>query len=159
MQTADNARKFLVDAEALANACVAPGTPTCVKRGVILSSLTGTAGSAAAPQFTIVKGDCTLDGGAGLLIVTGTLYFNGPGPNFNGIIMVLGGGQVSKTGGGNRDIFGSIIVARFGATGGFLEPTFEYLGGTGTSNLQYDSKADRLAVITAGAKVLGVVER
>lgn len=158
MQTADNARRFLVEAEALANSCAAPGTP-CVKRGVVLSSLNGTAGSAAAPQLTIVKGDCTLDGGAGLLIVTGTLYFNGPGPNFNGIIMVLGDGHVSKTGGGNRDIFGSIMVARFGATGGFLAPTFEYLGGAGNSNLQYDSKADRLAVVTAGARVLGVVER
>ncbi|MEP6743565.1 MAG: hypothetical protein ABJB61_13785, partial [bacterium] len=89
LQTADNARTFLTQAEAMANSCAAPGTP-CPKRGVVLSSLNGTAGSASAPQFTIVKGDCTLVSGAGLLIVTGTLYFNGPGPNFNGIILVLG---------------------------------------------------------------------
>ena len=158
MQTADNARQFMVEAETLANSCIAPGTP-CVKRGVILSSLDGMAGTVAAPQFTIVKGDCTLDGGAGLLIVTGTLYFKGPGPNFNGLIMVMGEGHVSKSGGGNRNVFGSIMVARFGATGGFLEPTFEYLGGGGNSNLQYDSRADRAAVVTAGAKVLGVVEK
>jgi hypothetical protein len=51
------------------------------------------------------------------------------------------------------------VVARFGATGNFLDPTFEYLGGSGTSNFQYDSTADRNAVVTAGTKVLGVVER
>ena len=79
---------------------------------------------AAAPQFTIVKGDCHLDGGAGLLIVEGTLYFNGPGPNFDGLILVLGQGRLLKQGGGNRDIYGSIMIARFGATGNFLEPIF-----------------------------------
>jgi hypothetical protein len=155
LQTADNARTFLVQAEAMANSCAAPGTPTCVKRGVVLSSLNGATPS----QFTIVKGDCTLDGGSGLLIVTGTLYFNGPGPNFNGLILVLGTGKVSKTGGGNRNIYGGIMVARFGATGGFLEPTFEYLGGAGSSNLQYDSTADRNSVVMAGTKVLGVIEK
>ena len=161
LQTADNARLFLTQSEALANTCAAPAPPgyPCPKRGVVLNSLNGTAGGAGQPQLTIVKGDCNLDGGSGLLIVTGTLYFNGAGPNFDGIILVLGTGKVSKTGGGNRNIFGSIMVARFGATGGFLDPTFEYLGGAGSSNLQYDSTADRSAVISAGTKVLGVVER
>lgn len=155
LQTADNARAFLVQAEAMANSCAAPGTPTCVKRGAVLSSLNGATPS----QFTVVKGDCTLDGGSGLLIVTGTLYFNGPGPNFNGLILVLGTGKVSKTGGGNRNIYGGIMVARFAAGGGFLDPTFEYLGGAGSSNLQYDSTADKGAVITAGTKVLGIIEK
>ena len=158
LQTADNARLFLAQSEALANSCAAPGSP-CPKRGVILNSLNGTAGGPGQPQLTIVKGDCNLDGGSGLLIVNGTLYFNGPGPNFNGIILVLGTGHLSKTGGGNRNVYGSIMIARFGATGGFLDPTFEYLGGAGSSNLQYDSTADRNAVISAGTKVLGVVER
>ncbi len=154
LQTADNARTFLAQAEIMANSCAAPGSP-CPKRGVVLPSLNGATPS----QFTIVKGDCTLDGGSGLLIVTGTLYFNGPGPNFNGLILVLGTGRVSKTGGGNRNIYGGIMVARFAAGGGFLDPTFEYLGGAGSSNLQYDSTADRGAVVTAGTKVLGVVEK
>ncbi|HKP45699.1 MAG TPA: hypothetical protein VJT50_03805, partial [Pyrinomonadaceae bacterium] len=119
----------------------------------------GVAGGAGNPQLTVVKGDCNLDGGSGLLIVTGTLYFNGPGPNFNGVILVLGDGRLLKQGGGNRNVYGSIMIARFGATGGFLDPTFEYLGGGGSSNLQYDSTADRNSVISAGTKVLGVVER
>ncbi|HBB89585.1 MAG TPA: hypothetical protein DC047_18420 [Blastocatellia bacterium] len=158
LQTADNARTFLTQATALANSCAAPGSP-CPKRGVILSSLNGNAGSVSAPQFTIVNGDCTLDGGAGLLIVTGTLYFTGPGPNFKGLILVLGAGRVLKQGGGNRDIFGAIMVARFGATGNFLEPTFDYNGGGGNSNLQYDSTADHSSIVMAGTKVLGVVEK
>lgn len=158
LQTADNARTFLAQATVMANSCSAPGSP-CVKRGVILSSLNGTAGSASAPQFTIVNGDCTLVSGAGLLIVTGTLYFNGPGPDFNGIILVLGTGRLVKQGGGNRSIYGSIMVARFGATGGFLEPTFDYGDGGGSSTLQYDSSADRASVVMAGTKVLGVVEK
>jgi hypothetical protein len=158
LQTADNARAFLAQSEAMANSCAAPGSP-CPKRGVVLSSLNGSAGSLTVPQFTIVKGDCTLVSGSGLLIVTGTLYFNGPGPNFNGIILVLGAGRLLKSGGGNRDVYGSIMVARFGATGNFLEPTFDYNGGGGSSNLQYDSTADLNSVVMAGTKVLGVIEK
>jgi hypothetical protein len=158
LETADAARQFLVLAENLANSCAAPGSP-CKKRGVILNSLNGNAGSTASPQFTIVKGDCNLDGGAGLLIVTGTLTFDGPGPNFNGLILVLGDGVLLKSGGGNRDIFGSIMVARFGPGGGFLAPTFAFTGGGGSSNLQYDSSAVLDAIVMPGANVLGVVEK
>src|SRR5687768_6722185 len=34
-----------------------------------------------------------------------------------------------KGGGGNRDTFGSILVARFGPGGGFLAPPFAFTGG------------------------------
>jgi hypothetical protein len=158
LKTADNARAFLAQAEALANSCAAPGSP-CSKRGVIVNFLNGTAGTPAAPQFTIVKGDCHLDGGAGLLIVNGTLYFHGPGPNFNGLILVLGEGRLLKQGGGNRDIFGAVMIARFGATGGFLDPTFDYENGGGSSNLQFDSRNILDAVVMPGAVVLGVAEK
>jgi hypothetical protein len=158
LKTANNARAFLAQAEALANSCASPGSP-CPKRGVILNSLNGNAGTLASPQFTIVKGDCVLSEGSGLLIVQGALYFNGAGPNFNGIILVLGEGRLLKQGGGNRNIFGSIMIARFGATGNFLDPTFEYLGGAGSSNLQYDSKSVLEAVAMPGAVVLGVAEK
>ena len=158
LRTANDARSFLAQAEALANSCISPGSP-CQKRGVVVNSLNGYAGAAGAPQFTIVKGNCNLDGGAGLLIVTGTLTLDGPGPNFDGVILVLGTGRVEKTGGGTRDIFGSVMVARFGATGGFLDPTFAYTGGGGSSNLQYDSTAVLNAIVMPGAIVLGVVER
>jgi hypothetical protein len=162
LKTADNTRAFLIQAETLANSCAGPASPPnspCPKRGVIVNSLNGKAGTLTAPQFTIVRGDCNLDEGSGLLIVQGTLYFNGAGPNFNGIILVLGQGKLLKQGGGNRDVYGSIMIARFGATGGFLEPTFEYLGGGGKANLQYDSKAVLNAVVMPGATVLGIAEK
>ena len=158
LESADAARQFLVLAENLANSCMYPGTP-CQKRGVILNSLNGFAGSTTSPQFTIVKGNANLDGGAGLLIVTGTLTLDGPGPNFDGVILVLGEGIVMKTGGGNRDIFGSIMVARFGSGGPFQAPTFAYTGGGGSSNIQYDSRAVLDAIVMPGATVLGVVEK
>ncbi len=113
----------------------------------------GAAGSVASPQFTIVKGDCNLDSGAGLLIVTGTLTMNG-NPDFRGLILVLGQGRVIKTGGGNGDTMGAMMIARFGATGDFLEPTFLVSGG-GNSIHQYDSRATLNAMVMSGPSCPG----
>jgi hypothetical protein len=160
LRTANDARAFLVQSEALANSCAAPPNPVgspCVKRGVVLSSLSGTAGTDAVPQFTIVKGDCDLTGGAGLLIVTGNLTLNG-NPNFSGLILVLGQGWVHKKGGGNGNTTGAMMIAKFAETGGFLEPTFLVDGG-GTSKHQYDSRATANAMVMSGPSVLGIAER
>ncbi|MEP6743810.1 MAG: hypothetical protein ABJB61_15035, partial [bacterium] len=78
LDTADNARTFLAQAEALAQ-----------KKGKVLNSLNGPAGAIGAPEFIVVKGNCTLDGGAGLLIVEGDLQMAPSGPDFRGIILVL----------------------------------------------------------------------
>ena len=59
----------------------------------------------------------------------------------------------------NRDIYGSIMIARFAATGNFLEPRFEYLGGGGSSNLQYNSTAVLDALVIPGVTVLGMAEK
>lgn len=106
--------------------------------------------------FTFVDGDCDLDGGSGLLIVTGTLTMHG-NPNFNGLILVLGEGRVERDGGGNGDIYGAMAVARFNATGGFLPPFFDTNGG-GNSTMKYDSTALRQAMNTTGPRVLGIHE-
>jgi hypothetical protein len=156
LRTANEARAFVVESEALARACAAPGSP-CTMRGSVVSSLNGAAGSVASPQFTVVKGDCNLDSGAGLLIVTGTLTMNG-NPNFRGLILVLGQGRVIKTGGGDGDTMGAMMIARFGATGNFLEPSFLVSGG-GNSNHQYDSRATLNAMVMSGPSVLGIAER
>ena len=156
LRTANEARTFLVESEALARACAAPGSP-CSMRGSVVSSLSGAAGTVATPQFTVVKGDCNLDSGAGLLIVTGTLTMNG-NPSFRGLILVLGQGRVIKLGGGNGDTMGAMMIARFGATGDFLEPSF-LVSGSGNSNHQYDSSATLNAMIMAGPTVLGIAER
>jgi hypothetical protein len=109
-----------------------------------------------AEGVTFVDGDCDLDGGSGLLIVTGTLSMKG-NPNFDGLILVLGEGRVERDGGGEGEIYGAMAVARFNSTGGFLPPFFDTDGG-GTSTMKYDSRALRQALNAAGPRVLGIHE-
>lgn len=147
LQTAPEARSFLTTQKANA-----------VSQGRYFSSFSGNAGSSSSPAFTFVDGNCVLDGGAGLLIVTGNLEMNG-NPSFEGLILVLGAGSVNRDGGGNGNIYGAITVARFdvNGTGGFLGPIFNTNGG-GTSKIQYDSAAVRKALNLGGPLVQGVRE-
>ena len=107
-------------------------------------------------RFTFVDGDCTLRGGSGFLVVTGTLTMQG-NPNFRGAILVLGKGVVIRNGGGNGDILGGITIAAFNRTsGGFTAPSFLTNGG-GNSTIQYDSAALNTA-IASGMNVSGIRE-
>jgi hypothetical protein len=144
--TADAMRIFIADALALAEV-----------DGKVYASFDGYAGSVAAPQFTFVTGDCRLDGGAGLLIVRGELITKG-NPQFAGIVLVLGEGRVTKAGGGNGTFDGTLMIAKFDSTGGFLAPSFDVSGG-GTADLEYDSEAVRRALTTPGHRVIAVGER
>ncbi len=147
LRSANQARAFLADQKANA-----------ISQGRYFTTLSGTSGSSSAPAFTFVDGDCSLDGGAGLLIVTGNLTMNG-NPNFDGLILVLGAGTVNRDGGGNGNIYGSMTVAHFAPvnSGPFLSPAFNTNGG-GTSTMQYDSDAVRKALNIAGPRVWGVHE-
>lgn len=133
LDTADKARTFLNGLQSKAqslNRYFKPGS----------GSSTTVNDSVDAPMFTFVDGDCTLSGGSGFLVVTGTLTLQG-NPNFKGAILVLGTGVLIRNGGGNGDILGGITVAKFGRTAGNFEaPTFHTNGG-GNSNVQYDSSA------------------
>jgi hypothetical protein len=148
LRSSDEARAFL--AEEKANA---------INQGRYFTSWDGYSGSAADPVFTFVDGDCVLDGGGGLLIVTGNLTLNG-NPSFEGLILVLGGGHVIRNGGGNGDIYGAISVAKFNVNGngGFQAPYFDTSGG-GNSLMQYDSDAVRKALNISGPRALGVHEQ
>jgi hypothetical protein len=135
LKTADAAREFLNYMQIVARSM-----------GRYSTSLSGTAGSTSSPAFTFVNGNATLDGGAGLLIVTGDLTLSGNAV-FNGIILVLGQGTVIRDGGGNGTILGSIYVAKFarswpssenGLPHPFLAPVVN-VGGGGTANFVYDS--------------------
>ena len=135
LQTADKARAFLTDMQLVARSM-----------GRYVTSLSGVAGTEAEPKFTFVDGNASLDGGAGLLIVTGNLLLNG-NPTFKGIILVLGEGSISRDGGGSGKIWGSIYVAKFartwpaaenGLAHPFRAPAF-HTDGAGTSDLKYDS--------------------
>lgn len=108
--------------------------------------------------MTFVDGDYTLPpaGGAGLLVVTGTLTMNG-NADYKGLILVLGAGTVNRQGGGGDTSLLSMAVARFGSTGGFLAPAFNVNGG-GNSTMRYDSDWVKKALKSMGPGVLGVSE-
>jgi len=146
MRTATDCRAFLAQAKALAQ-----------QRGVIYSNYDGDAGTTAVPQFTFVDGDATIGDGAGLLIVTGSLKLKG-GRQFNGVILVLGGGNISA-GGNDHIVNGAIGIARFNSTGGFLDPIFNLKTGR-PKVMTYDSNSLLQAMATTRVlPVQGVVEK
>jgi hypothetical protein len=149
LQTADRARAYLnaLQSKAQSNGrYFKPGSGSAITIN----------DSVDASRFTFVDGDCTLDGGSGFLVVTGTLTLNG-NPNFKGAILVLGTGVLIRNGGGNGDIYGGITVAAFGRTSGdFTAPTFNTSGG-GNSTIQYDSAALKSGM-ASGTNVSGIRE-
>jgi len=108
--------------------------------------------------FTFVDGDVSLpsSGGKGLLVVTGTLSMNGS-QTFEGLVLVLGGGVLDRSGGGNGTSLGAFVVAKFNSTGDFLAPTFTS-SGSGTSTLQLDRDKVKTALRLGGVPVLSVSE-
>jgi hypothetical protein len=108
--------------------------------------------------FTFVDGDVSLpsSGGKGLLVVTGTLSMNGS-QTFEGLVLVLGGGVLDRSGGGNGTSLGAFVVAKFNNTGEFLAPTFTS-SGSGTSWLQLDRNKVKTALRLGGIPVLSVSE-
>lgn len=135
LHTADASRIFLNEMQLVARSM-----------GRYFTSYSGMAGTTASPAYTFVNGNVTLDGGGGLLIVTGNLVLNGNAV-FNGTVLVLGGGTITRDGGGNGTILGSIYVAKFarswpssenGQPHNFLQPVVN-IGGGGTANFIYDS--------------------
>jgi hypothetical protein len=112
----------------------------------------------AAGLFTFVDGDVSLpnSGGKGLLVVTGTLSMNGS-QTFDGLVLVLGGGVLDRSGGGNGTSLGAFVIARFNSTGEFLAPSFTS-SGSGTSWLQLDRNNVRTALRLGGVPVLSVSE-
>jgi hypothetical protein len=150
LHTADNARTFLNYMQAVARSM-----------GRYYPSFSGSAGTTASPQLTFVNGNCSLGGGAGLLIVTGNLIMDGT-PNFNGIILVLGNGYVQRDGAGHGETLGTMFVAKFarswpasenGQPHPFLAPSF-ITGGSGNADLRYDSPS-----VQTGIDVLGTIVR
>lgn len=152
LQSADQARSFLEGWRQTLPTSDAGTYYPPTSGGV--PALNGNAGSNS-HSFTFVDGDCVLTGGSGLLIVTGDLITKG-NVSFSGLVLVLGKGRVIRSGGGNGKIFGAMAVASFGATGGFVHPTFDMSGG-GNMTMQYD-KAAVDAARSIGKQALGVVE-
>lgn len=115
-------------------------------------------GSDTTPKITFIDGDGVLPpaGGAGLLVVTGTLTMDGNAA-FKGVVLVLGQGVLIRHGGGNGSTLGAILVAKFNNSGDFLPPTLTTDGG-GNSAIQYDSGWVRRALASPGPKVMAIGE-
>ncbi|PYS68444.1 MAG: hypothetical protein DMF73_16750, partial [Acidobacteria bacterium] len=86
----------------------------------------------------------------------GVLTLNGSS-QFDGLILVLGSGQLLRTGGGNGNSLGTAYVASFGPTGNFLAPAFNS-SGSGNSSITYDSDWARRAAMTPGPQVIALSE-
>jgi hypothetical protein len=153
LRTADNTRAALNDLQATAKSLNRYFTPATAG-----GSVTVTASNTTPDGITFVDGNCDLEGGSGLLVVTGNLQMSG-NPNFSGVILVLGTGSVNRNGGGDGNIYGALVVAALdrNGTGGFTAPIFNTNGG-GNSTMQYDSLAVSRAMGAAGTTVGGVRE-
>jgi hypothetical protein len=165
LESVKTAREFLYGSEGMLQAAKNQGRYFTTGNDAIASTA-GLGGGAGYPDgvYTFIDGDFTLGPGnptgQGTLIVTGTLTLNG-NFNWNGVIMVLGGGTVVRTGGGNGNIYGAMFVAKFPASGTdsdvFGAPTFNTSGG-GTANIQYNSDAIDRAKSVGGHSVSGIRE-
>jgi hypothetical protein len=124
-------------AQAMANQAniVCPGNAACSGTNF---------GTDAAPKITYINGDATLSGGAGVVVVTGTLTFNG-NTNFDGLILVIGNGIMNVQGGGGGQVNGEVLIANtnsrtapFGQLATLGPPILNWSGG-GSNFIQYNS--------------------
>lgn len=75
-------------------------------------------------NFTITSHDSN----AGTLVVTGKLTFNG-GADWDGMLMVIGKGEVARAGGGNGVVSGAVIVADIAGPDNIYGTTDDCTGG------------------------------
>ena len=163
LQSVTTARQFLYGTEGMMQTAINQGR-YFTSGADALSSAAGIGASNPDGVLTFVDGDFVLGPGnptgQGTLIVTGNLTLNG-NFNFNGVILVLGAGQVIRSGGGTGNIYGAMFVAKFDRTGSstdvFQAPTFDTSGG-GTANIQYNSDEIDKAKSVGGHAVRGVRE-
>ena len=117
--------------------------------------------------ITFCDGDCVLEGeGGGILVVTGQLTVHGNWA-FRGLVIVTGQDGVRRTGGGNGEIYGNMVVVPYvnssvypatEPAGAFLAPQYDLSGG-GNSTIAYNSTAMNDSLLAVDNFVLGVVEK
>jgi hypothetical protein len=109
------------------------------------------------PKVVVATGNFTLNGtGAGILVVTGQLVFNG-NVDYEGVILAIGEGYMRRNGAGNGTLRGAILVANTAGADAIPgtgddtlgPPTFDTNGG-GNSNVNYCSTVikNALSVVT-----------
>ena len=112
-------------------------------------------GTTAAPQITLINGDAIVEGGgsgAGLLVVTGGLDFNGA-MTYTGLVFILGGDFTMS--GANKDIIGgtfaAYIIDNGDGTYSYGTPTVRF---NGNSNFLYSAQGISLAYDLLPMRVL-----
>jgi hypothetical protein len=96
--------------------------------------------------INVVTGDLNVSNltGAGILLVEGNASFSGR-PNFDGVILIIGKGSVTMSGGGNGVVDGAMLVANLYDSTGHLLPSgppgapLISFSGAGNMTVQYDS--------------------
>jgi hypothetical protein len=125
------------------------------------SSPTTFGNNATGEGLTFVDGNVQLTGnGGGILLVTGRLTLHG-NFNFHGLILVLGGGYVDRTGGGNGVLEGNIIVAAYNPSNlaaGFTAPSYSMTGG-GVSTVIFNSDSNANSQNAYSGFIMGVAEK
>jgi len=165
METVAKARDFLYGPDGLEQMARNEGRYFTTGAAAIAST-EGLGANSQDGVFTFVDGDIVLEGknpvtGQGTLVVTGKLTLHG---NFqwNGVIMVLGQGEILRDGAGQGDIFGALFIAKFSKTGAdtdlFGAPTVNTNGG-GSANIQYSSSYVDMAKAVGGHAVKGIREK
>ena len=103
-----------------------------------------TLGTTSNRKTVVINGDYSLSGsGAGVLVVTGNLTLHG-GFSYDGLILVIGKGNLQRNGGGTGTIKGGIFVSNISGPDGILNtpddvmgnPTMDIKGGH--SSITYD---------------------
>jgi hypothetical protein len=163
LKTGANTRLFLYGSEGMKQAAINQGR-YFTSGAAAIASTAGLGANNTDGVFTFVDGDLVLGPGnptgQGTLIVTGKLTLDG-NFSFNGVIMVLGTGEVYRSGGGNGNILGAMFVAKFPATGAdtdqFSAPVFDTSGG-GNATIQYCTDAVDKAKSVGGHAIKGVRE-
>lgn len=134
----------------LAAATFAQGEGTCqtactlgggLLSGPFVDNGNSSYGSVGDPQITYVEGDAEFGGGisgAGILVVNGNLNWNGT-PNFQGLILVLGGTFEVIGGGTGGDHAGSVVLLNTDGIS-FGEVNADFTGG-GTALYKFDCNA------------------
>ena len=122
-------------------------------------------GTVSNPQINVVTGDLNITNltGAGILLVEGNASFSGR-PNYDGVILIVGKGQIDMSGGGNGVLDGAMLVANLYDSSGHLltsgapgAPNITFSGG-GNMTIQYDSCWVAAMNQSAPYKSLGVRE-